>query len=130
MRHNKRISLQGVDTGSLRGDLHEMVRQADDRQMERDSALMRSVSHAIFANPELLQALRELMIEPELSGLSTILRRAAARGEIPEDSPAVEYIPLVLLGAFAARPLMDDVPITRAFLERYIDAVVLPALGL
>ncbi len=35
----------------------------------------------------------------------------------------------MLVGAFATRTLIDDQPPTQAFLKSYIDAVVLPALG-
>ncbi|GAB3957171.1 TetR/AcrR family transcriptional regulator [Streptomyces sparsus] len=130
MRHGKPTALQPVDTGSLRGDLHALIRQTDDGQLARDSALMRSIGHEVCANPELLQALRELLIDPEMQGVAVLLQRATARGEVPADSPALEYVPLMLIGAFTARPLMDDAPMTCAFLERYVDAVVLPALGL
>lgn len=40
IRHQK-PSAVGVDTGSLRGDFHAMVRREDDCHMERNSALMR-----------------------------------------------------------------------------------------
>ena len=35
----------------------------------------------------------------------------------------------MLVGAFVARQLIEDRPPDQAFLTRYIDAVVLPALG-
>jgi len=35
----------------------------------------------------------------------------------------------MLVGAFATRALIDDLPPTQEFLLSYIDAVVLPALG-
>ena len=52
------------------------------------------------------------------------------RGELRPDNPALEYVPHMLIGAFAARQLIDGpLPPTQAFLIDYIDAVVLPALG-
>ncbi|MEU5579752.1 TetR/AcrR family transcriptional regulator [Streptomyces huasconensis] len=129
LRHNKPASLSDIDTGSLRGDLHEMVARSDDCQMERDAALMRGLSHAVHDNPELHQALRNLLIEPELTGLNALLRRAVERGEVAADNPALEYVVHMMIGGFVARDLIEDRPVDRAFLASYVDAVILPALG-
>ncbi|MFF1419220.1 TetR/AcrR family transcriptional regulator [Streptomyces sp. NPDC058280] len=129
LRNNKPVALERIDTGSLRGDFHEMVARSDDCQMEKDSALMRGLFHAVHDNPDLHQALRELLVEPELTGLGELLRRAVDRGEIPADNPALGYVPHMLIGAFIARQLIEDRPVDRSFLVSYLDAVVLPALG-
>ncbi|WP_326661233.1 TetR/AcrR family transcriptional regulator [Streptomyces sp. NBC_00385] len=129
MRHNKPVSLSDVDTGSLRGDFHAVLGRSDDCQMEKDSALMRGLSHAVHDNPDLLQALRELLIEPEMTGLDMLLRRAVDRGEVRPDNPALKYLPHMLIGAFAARQMVEDRPVDQAFLSDYVDSVILPALG-
>ncbi|MFB6991559.1 TetR/AcrR family transcriptional regulator [Streptomyces sp. NPDC056178] len=129
LRHNKPVSLAEIDTGSLRGDFHAALSRSDDCQMEKNSALMRGLSHAVHDNPDLLQALRELLIEPEVTGLDTLLRRAVDRGELRPDHPALKYVPHMLVGAFAARHLVEDRPVDQAFLTDYIDSVMLPALG-
>ncbi|WP_447039228.1 TetR/AcrR family transcriptional regulator [Streptomyces sp. DSM 118878] len=129
LRHNKPASLADIDTGSLRGDLNEMVARSDDCQMERDAALMRGLSHAIHDNPELHRALRDLLIEPELTGLSDLLRRAVERGEVAADHPALDFVVHMLVGGFVARDLIEDRPVDRAFLASYLDAVIFPALG-
>lgn len=129
LRHNKPADVAQIDTGSLRGDFHAMVAMADDCQMERDSALMRGLAHAVHNNPDLHQALRDLLIEPELNGLGVFLRRAVDRGEIREDQPALKYVTHMLVGAFVARQLVEDRSVDQAFLRDYLDAVLLPALG-
>ncbi|MEV4946574.1 TetR/AcrR family transcriptional regulator [Streptomyces sp. NPDC053755] len=129
MRHNKPVDLGEIDTGTLRGDFHAMMERSDDCQMEKDSALMRGLAHAVHDNPELLQALRELLIEPEMTGLDVVLRRAVDRGEVRADNPALRLVPHMLIGAFIARPLIEDQPVDNAFLSAYVDAVVLPSLG-
>ncbi|MCF3123400.1 TetR/AcrR family transcriptional regulator [Streptomyces arenae] len=129
LRHDKPASLADIDTGSLRGDLYEMVNRSDDCQMEKDAALMRGLFHAIHDNPELHQALRNLLIEPELTGLNDLMRRAVERGEVAADNPALEYVVHMMVGGFVARDLIEDRPVDRAFLASYIDAVILPALG-
>ncbi|MCX2183211.1 TetR/AcrR family transcriptional regulator [Streptomyces sp. SKN60] len=129
LRHNKPVSLAEIDTGSLRGDFDAILANSDDCQMEKDSALMRGLAHAVHDNPELLQALRELLVEPEMTGLDEVLQRAVRRGEIRADNPALKLVPHMLIGAFIARPLIEDQPVDSAFLRSYIDAVVLPSLG-
>lgn len=130
LRHRKPIELANIDTGSVRGDLRALVCEADDAQMEQDAALMRGLGHAIHTNPDLHRALRELLIEPEIAGLEAMLRRAVDRGEIAADNPALDFVVHMMLGAFVTRPLVEDRTADPSYLLRYIDAVVLPALGL
>ncbi|NUK09642.1 TetR/AcrR family transcriptional regulator [Streptomyces lunaelactis] len=130
LRHNKPVSIAEIDTGSLRGDFHAMVDRMDDCQMEKDSALMRGLAHAIHENPDLHRALRDLLIDPEMTGLDTLVQRAVDRGELPADNPALKYVPHMLVGAFIARPLIEDRSVDRDFISSYLDAVVLPALGI
>lgn len=129
LRDNKPADLSEIDTGSLRGDFRELLERTDDCQMEKDSALMRGLAHAVHTNPELHRALRELLIEPEMNGLDEVLRRAVRRGEVDAGNPALKLIPHMLIGAFVARPLIEDQPVDHAFLSAYVDAVVLPSLG-
>ncbi|KOT99234.1 TetR/AcrR family transcriptional regulator [Streptomyces rimosus] len=127
--HYKPVRVADIDTGSLRGDLQAMVARDDDCRMEQDSALIRGLARAAHDNPDLHRALRDLLIGPEISGLDAMLARAVDRGEIPADRPALGFVPHMLIGAFVARQLIEDRPADRAFLADYIDAVVLPALG-
>ncbi|MBP2582694.1 MULTISPECIES: TetR/AcrR family transcriptional regulator [unclassified Streptomyces] len=129
LRDNKPADLSQIDTGTLRGDFQELVDRSDDCQMERDSALMRGLAHAVHTNPDLHRALRELLIEPEMNGLDEVLRRAVRRGEVDAGNPALKLVPHMLIGAFIARPLIDDQPVDHAFLKTYVNAVVLPSLG-
>lgn len=128
LRHTQPVSLQDIDTGSLRGDLCEVVR-CSDGAYERDAALMRGLAQAAHENPDLRQALRELLILPEISALDALLKRAVDRGEIAADSPALGYVPHMMCGAFVARPLIEDEQADSTYLLDYIDAVILPALG-
>ncbi|WP_338897780.1 TetR/AcrR family transcriptional regulator [Streptomyces sp. TG1A-60] len=133
MRHNKPgpdiTDIASVDTGSLRGDLHALVRSQDDGVMEQNTALMRGVAMAIHGNPDLLRAFRELIIEPEMREVHRLVQRAVDRGEVRADNQAIEYVLHMFVGAFVARDLIDELPPTQAFFASYLDAVVLPALG-
>lgn len=129
LRNDKPVHLDEVDTGSLRGDFHAVLRRSDDCQMEKNSALLRGLSHAVHTNPDLLQALRALLIEPEMTGLQKLLQRAVDRGEVRPDNPALSYVTHMMIGAFAARELVEERPVDREFLTDYAEAVVFPALG-
>lgn len=64
-----------------------------------------------------------------MTGFDQLLQRAVDRGELRPDNPALKYIPHMVVGALAARQLIEDRPVDQAFLMDYVDAVVLPALG-
>ncbi|MFC8387531.1 TetR/AcrR family transcriptional regulator [Streptomyces sp. NPDC057238] len=129
MRSQKPGGIADIDTGTLRGDLHAIVGREDDCVMEQNAALMRALAMAVHMNDDLRQAFKELLVEPEMEEFQRMIRRAVDRGEISPDNPALDYMVHMLVGAFATRTLIDDLPPTREFLTSYIDAVVLPALG-
>ncbi|MYX44359.1 TetR family transcriptional regulator [Streptomyces sp. SID89] len=129
VRHDKPSSFDGTDTGSLRGDLHALVAREDDCTMEQNSALMRGLAMAMHNNPDLRQAFREQLIEPETAAFNRLVRRAVDRGEVRADCPALDFVVHMMAGGFVVRALMEDQPPTQDFLRSYIDAVVLPALG-
>ncbi|MEV1061781.1 TetR/AcrR family transcriptional regulator [Streptomyces sp. NPDC050263] len=129
VRHDKPGgSADLVDTGSIRGDLHALTMLSDDCKMEQNSALMRGLAMAIHGNPDLLKAFKEHLVEPEMAEFRRVMQRAVDRGEVHADSPALAFVPHMMIGAFAARTMLDEQPPTQAFLLSYIDAVVLPAL--
>lgn len=98
LRQCKPISLADIDTGSLAGDLHELVRLHDETEVKRDQELMRGLSHAAFQNIDLFRALRELLIEPELVSFAELVQRAVDRGELAADNPARDFVPHMLFG--------------------------------
>ncbi|MFR0353108.1 TetR/AcrR family transcriptional regulator [Streptomyces sediminimaris] len=129
VRHEKPGGFAGIDTGSLKGDLHALTLRSDDCQMEQNSALMRGLAMAVHGNPDLLKAFKEHLIEPEMAEFRSMLQRAVDRGEVRADNPAIDFVMHMMIGGFAARSLIDEQPPTQEFLLSYIDAVVLPALG-
>ncbi|GGW29210.1 TetR family transcriptional regulator [Streptomyces lucensis JCM 4490] len=130
VRHTKPASsADEVDTGSLKGDLHALTLRADDCEMEQNSALMRGLAMATHSNPDLLEAFRDHLIQPEMAEFRRVLQRAVDRGEVRADNPAIDFVMHMMIGAFAARTMIDEQPPTQAFLLSYVDAVVLPALG-
>ncbi|MFE9597552.1 TetR/AcrR family transcriptional regulator [Streptomyces hokutonensis] len=129
VRHSKPGRATDIDTGTLRGDMHAMVAREDDCTIEQNSALMRGLAMATHNHPDLLQAFRELLVEPEMEEFRRVTQRAIDRGEVRADCPALGFVVHMMIGAFATRTVIEDLPPTKAYLTSYIDAVVLPALG-
>ncbi|MEV5356282.1 TetR/AcrR family transcriptional regulator [Streptomyces sp. NPDC093516] len=118
-----------VDTGSLAEDLREAARAIGDLS-GRDTKLLHALAHAAGQDPELQCALREAVVEPEIAALKEIVRRAVERGEVPADHPALPYVPAQMLGVLRLRPVLEGRPADPDYLVRFVEAAVLPALGL
>ncbi|MGW0705987.1 TetR/AcrR family transcriptional regulator [Streptomyces sp. NPDC002643] len=118
-----------VDTGTLRGDLHALTSREDDGTIEQNAQLMRGLFMAVHSNPDLLAAFRKHLVDPEMDDFKRVVQRAVDRGEVQADNPAIGYVIHMMLGAFVTRTLLEDCPPTKDYLRSYIDAVVLPALG-
>ncbi|CCB71717.1 TetR-family transcriptional regulator (plasmid) [Streptantibioticus cattleyicolor NRRL 8057 = DSM 46488] len=126
MRHGRPFSLDDVDTGSLHGDLHELARRLG--EAKKDVRLIRAVAPAVPRNADLAEALRETLVQPEIDLIGTLLARAVARGEVAADAPAAAFVPHLLSGAVFARPLIEQLDADTDYLQRFLDAVVLPVL--
>ncbi|MET7938017.1 TetR/AcrR family transcriptional regulator [Streptomyces sp. NPDC005322] len=126
---DRRLALEGIDTGSLAGDLRAVAEAAGDR-CGGDTALVYAVGHAALQNPDLLQALRAALIEHEVKEIRAMVRRGVERGEVAEDNPAIEFVPTQLIGAMRVRPLLEGRLADRAYLQRFLESSVFPALGL
>jgi AcrR family transcriptional regulator len=129
LRHLKHFRLESVDTGSLRGDLHEIARRVGEGPRQKDAALMRALGQAVHTNEELAQTLHETLISPELDMVRRIVERAVERGEVEPGNPAVPFLPHLMVGAAFSRPIVERVDADTPYLERYMDAVVLPLLS-
>jgi AcrR family transcriptional regulator len=129
LRSRRRSRLVGIDTGSLAGDLREAAR-AVGRWSINDTKLMQALGHAATQDQDLARALREALVDPEIDALREILRRGVERGEIAADHPALEYIPAQMFGVVRARPVVDGEYADPDYLVCFVEAAVLPALGL
>lgn len=59
-----------------------------------------------------------------------ILRRGVQRGEVAAGHPALEYVPAQIFGVLRARPVLEGEDADPDYLVRFVEAAVLPALGL
>jgi AcrR family transcriptional regulator len=129
LRANRCPRFAGIDTGSLAGDLREAARAAGE-QSGADTQLLQALGHAMMQDEELQRALRDALVEPEVSALKGMIDRGVARGEIAADHPALAYIPAQLLGVLRVRPVLDGQYADAEYLQGFVEAVVIPALGL
>ncbi|MEU3058753.1 TetR/AcrR family transcriptional regulator [Streptomyces griseus] len=125
----RRMRLPHIDTGTLAGDLLAAARAIGEAS-ESDTPLMHALSHAALQSPELLCALREALILPEIAAIDAMVRRGQARGEIAADLPGAEFVAAQLLGVMRARPLLEGRYADAAYLTRFVEMAVLPSLGL
>ncbi|CAL9606098.1 putative HTH-type transcriptional regulator [Streptomyces sp. enrichment culture] len=129
LRAHRRGTLAAVDTGTLAGDLREAARIAAGTS-GRDTRLTQALGLAVLSDEELQAALREALVEPELTAFGAMVQRAVDRGEIAAGHPALEFLPAQLMGVLRIRPVLEGRYADAAYLERFVDAAVLPALGL
>ncbi|MFD8720984.1 TetR/AcrR family transcriptional regulator C-terminal ligand-binding domain-containing protein [Streptomyces sp. NPDC059629] len=129
LRANRRVRFVGIDSGSLAEDLREVARAAGDWS-HKDTKTLQALGQAVTADEELAKALREALVEPEIAALRDILRRGVERGEVPEGHAALDYVPAMMFGVLRVRPVLTGEYADAGYLVRFVEAVVLPALGL
>ncbi|WP_333775782.1 TetR/AcrR family transcriptional regulator [Streptomyces sp. IBSBF 3136] len=129
LRANRKVRFAGIDTGSLAEDLRQAARAAGDWS-KKDARLMQALGHAVTADQELAQALREALVLPEIAALQAMLERGVERGEVPAGHPALEHIPAMMFGVLRVRPVLSGQYADADYLVRFVEATVLPALGL
>lgn len=116
-----------IDTGTLRGDLIALAGIIGEGSRE-DATLFHALGHAALLDDSLNQAMRSLFLDPEKENLERIVRRAVERGELPERPAATDFLPQMLIGVAALRPFTEGVFADDAYLRRFVDTALLPAL--
>ncbi|MFB6505141.1 TetR/AcrR family transcriptional regulator [Streptomyces sp. NPDC002466] len=119
-------TVQPPDTGTLRGDVLEWLRQANRYWSSPLGAILRELLAAAGGTPELLARLQESSADATAAAWLTILGRAVARGEAPPEAlhPRVATVAMVLLrNEFVVRavPAAPD-----EVLVEIVDEVYLP----
>ncbi|MDX3451553.1 TetR/AcrR family transcriptional regulator [Streptomyces sp. ME02-8801-2C] len=128
LRANRCARFADVDTGTLAGDLRAAARAAGEWS-GHDTQLMQALGHAVMQDPDLREALREALVEPEVCAFGEMIRRAVERGEVPADHPALKYVPAQMMGVLRVRPMLEGRYADPDYLVGFVDAAVLPALG-
>ncbi|WP_262850024.1 TetR/AcrR family transcriptional regulator [Mumia quercus] len=117
-----------VETGSLRGDFLALYRVIN--EVDPDIALAGAVLHACQTHPTLAESLHDRVIASRVGVVDEVLRRAVARGEIDPDNPAIPFLVPTLVGPAMVRELIERKPADMTYLAAFLDAVILPALGI
>ncbi|MEU6221358.1 TetR/AcrR family transcriptional regulator [Streptomyces sp. NPDC047022] len=126
MKARKYAPLPRIDTGDLRGDLVELVRQMP--KPHPSGAPTLGIWQAVMTDPQLAQALRDVLFAPYLDALRNILARHVERGTIRPDNPALAHAEMFLLGSFFVEKLFTGQEANADQLMAVTDAVLLPAL--
>jgi AcrR family transcriptional regulator len=116
------------DTGSLRGDLVATYRSAAHGSAADDADLIAGVLRAMRSTPELADCVRTQVVESKCDVARTIVARAVARGELPEETD-----PLILHEVASAlwfhRVLVVGARVDDAFITHVVDDVLMPLLN-
>ncbi|WP_055715081.1 TetR/AcrR family transcriptional regulator [Streptomyces torulosus] len=129
LRARRSVRFGGIDTGSLRGDLREVARQASEG-FALEGRIYQALGQAVVQDEELRAALRDALVEPEIDALKAMIDRGVARGEVPADHPALEFVPAQIFGVLRARPVLEGQDADETYIIRFMEAAVFPALGL
>jgi AcrR family transcriptional regulator len=117
------------DTGTLRGDLVAMVKPKAVTDSNRHLKIMIGVASMMSQEPQLFEALTDIMVKPRVESYRVVMQRAIDRCEI---RPDVDVELLSSLGPAMAmyRAMYEQQAPSRESIIHLIDTVVLPAVGL
>ncbi|MFF5702899.1 TetR/AcrR family transcriptional regulator [Streptomyces sp. NPDC012794] len=112
------------DTGDLAADLKAVLRAtADEFADPRYEAPARALTAAGATDPELGARFTEKLLEPQLALYEARLRAAAEAGQLPADLDLRLTVEM-LVGPLTYRWLMRTAPLTHAFADALVDAVL------
>lgn len=114
------------DTGDLREDLVQMAAAWHDPDSRRD-AVVGGLLTAMVHDSGLRAAVSAAIGVPHMAVFTSIIARAVDRCEVPADRD-VELIGFSIPAMMFHRLSVMAEPVDRAFVERVIDGVVVPAL--
>lgn len=116
-----------ADTGSLAGDFDALIDQAarNDNELITNDLLLRVALEAT-RDPRLASALGDLILLKGKHVISTILARAAARGEIDADRDWTLVADVVT--AMSLLRVVKGQSVDADFMRQVVDTLVLPAL--
>ncbi len=129
-RHLSEAVMPNPDTGTLRGDALEMLRQANQTWSSPHGAVLRALLGAAADDPQLLVLMRERSGADTMDrAWLTMLERATTRGEaVPAAAhPRVASTPMMLLRAEYAVRGIPSVP--DEVLVEIVDEVFLPLVS-
>jgi AcrR family transcriptional regulator len=113
-----------ADTGDLRHDLLIAVRRVVHVFAHTPTgAVIPALAADVMSDPQLAEQFRNQLIRPRRSAVVEVLRRAAARGELPPDIDT-DVLLDVYAGAVFYRVLISGEPVTDLLAEQLVDLLL------
>lgn len=119
--------LPSVDTGSLRGDLIQLITEHIKTLKGPEGELLMSLLTIAHRDPELGKVLSQSKPIVADRESAKIFERAIARGDISKDAD-IEFLGDVIPSIFSHRIFITHQPVDRKFIEQLVDHLVIPAL--
>ncbi len=116
-----------IDTGSLRGDLIEVLTEKVKTMKSADGQLIAGLMSMARTDKDLSEVLTQRLAGYASAAHAAIFDRAVLRGEIPTDAKrelVIQLVPAVI----GFRVFMSRENINRKFIENFVDDVLLPVL--
>ncbi len=116
-----------IDTGTLRGDLIEVLVEKVKTMKSADGQLIAGLMCMARTDEDLSEVLTERLSGYASAAHSAIFDRAVERGEIPADAKrelVIQLVPAII----GFRIFMARENINRKFIENFVDDVLLPVL--
>lgn len=127
LRQQQADDVAPADTGSLRGDLIELLAAAA-RCVVEEGPLIHALSFAMRTDPELAGIVRGQVYPAIHRYTEALLERAVQRGEI-KPQPFDSLFPDLVTAQLMARHLGHGRPLDDEYLARVCDEVLLPVLA-
>lgn len=115
------------DTGSLRGDVIELLRQANELRVGLATALMTRLGGFYRQTGRSLADLRAFVLGDRDAVLEQVIQRAIDRGEI-EPQQVTDRIARLPVELFRYEILMTLQPLSDSTIEEIVDTIFLPLL--
>jgi tetracycline repressor-like protein len=123
-RHRPMLSGEVPDTGSLRGDVLDLLRRMSARLAEIGPETVYGLLGDYFGDAELFSRIQEQVLHIGAGVMTTILKRAAGRGEARADiRPVIATLPTDL---FRHQLLLTRTPPSEGIIAEIVDDVFLP----
>lgn len=116
-----------VDTGDLRGDLAQAIKQMRDSLASQDGALILGLLNAMRENGELAEHVRGQVLSAKRSVIGGLVARGIERGQLP-DGADHELASEIVSALVFTRILVTGQPLDDAEIVRIVDAVLMPVL--
>jgi len=116
-----------IDTGSLRGDLIEVISEKVKTMKSADGQLIAGLMCMARTDTDLGSVLTQSLADYASTAHSAIFDRAISRGEIPKEAKR-ELILQIVPAVISFRVFMSHQSISRKFIENIVDDVLIPVL--